>query len=109
MSLVWFLFGHAKKFGENDFHDLKNIYDYISALICDLNISSELTKEDLNIEIYRFCDPLIKTCESFRFNTDICLRNFTEYEKGTILAYENDEIVCRVPTNKHTVLFPWPS
>lgn len=104
-----FELGHAKKFGENNPLDLKNIYDYLKALICNESIVKSSLLKQQEIEIYKFCDPLIKTCDSFRFNENICLRNFTKYAEGTIIAYENDEIVYKIPSDNYTVLFPWPS
>ncbi|AIT08841.1 hypothetical protein LO80_01840 [Candidatus Francisella endociliophora] len=106
-SMVFEL-GHAHKLGKNNPLDLKNIADYIYAQVSETyNKNKQINPQQ--IERYKFCPPVIKNNETFELNSNICLRNFTKYEKGTVLAYENGEVIYRMPSNNHTVLFPWPT
>ena len=106
-SMVFEL-GHAHKLGDNNPLDLENISNYIYAQISEkYNQNRQISSQQ--IEKYKFCPPVIKNNETFELNNDICLKNFTKYKKGTVLAYENGEAIYQVPSDNHTVLFPWPT
>ncbi|GMN88789.1 succinylglutamate desuccinylase [Francisella sciaenopsi] len=106
-SMVFEL-GHAHGLGDNNPLDLENISNYIYTQVSE-KYNQKIRINFQQIEKYKFCPPVIKNNETFELNNNICLRNFTKYKKGTVLAYEDGEVIYQVPSDNHTVLFPWPT
>ncbi|WP_432773736.1 succinylglutamate desuccinylase [Francisella salimarina] len=106
-SMVFEL-GHAHKLGDNNPLDLENISNYLYTQVSE-KYNQKIQRNSQQIEKYKFCPSVIKNNETFELNNNICLKNFTKYKKGTVLAYENGEVIYKAPSDNHTVLFPWPT
>ncbi|AEI36391.1 Succinylglutamate desuccinylase [Francisella salina] len=106
-SMVFEL-GHAHKLGDNNPLNLENISNYLYTQVSE-KYNQKIQRNSQQIEKYKFCPPVIKNNETFELNNNICLKNFTKYKKGTVLAYENGEVIYKVPSDNHIVLFPWPN
>lgn len=94
--------GKAKPFGQNDLSQ----FDLIRAGLISLISAGELTHQNTeHPKIFRVTQELTKKSDDFTLAFDDQVKNFTPFEKGTVLATDGDHIY-RVNEAKEWVIFP---
>ncbi|MED7789611.1 succinylglutamate desuccinylase/aspartoacylase family protein [Francisella sp. 19X1-34] len=107
ITSITFELGISKKLSKNNPPSLENILSYLLAQISEKHNQNNKISSN-KIDKYRFYDTVTKSSEACKLSTDISLKNFTKYNKGDIVAYDDGQVLYRIPSENHTVLFASP-
>ena len=94
--------GKVKKFGENNLSDFEAVVTGLRQLIAG---TETFTHSGENIQIFSVVEEVIKRSENFKLHIEDDAENFTEFDKGSLLASDLD-YEYRTQQNGERFVFP---
>lgn len=97
--------GKVKPFGENDMSEFKGITDNLISLI-ENKPTKLLTFDNEKYRVFKVKQEIIKVNDNFKLLVDDDLKNFTSFEKGHLLASDDESEKYVVENNGEAIVFP---
>jgi len=97
--------GKVKPFGENDMSEFEGITNNLISLI-ENKPTKSITFDNEKYRVFKVKQEIIKVNDNFKLLVDDDLKNFTSFEKGHLLASDDENEKYVVENDGEAIVFP---
>ncbi len=97
--------GKVKPFGENDMQNFSGISDNLKRLIEEKPVKT-IVFDNNHYKVFRVKQEIIKANEDYQLLLDDDVKNFTSFNKGTLLASDGNNEQYIVKNDSEAIVFP---